>query len=110
MGALSWGKLQVDRDPGTYGRTACRGSFWISAGREQPNHNQLDPLVAALMELAWKLHAANVNLDLYWLPRLQNSEADALTNCFVQWGNLSPNARFRGRPLRGHQRCQEEET
>ena len=51
------------------------------------------PLVAALMELAWKLHAANVNLDLYWLPRLQNSDADALTNC--QFNGFDPAKRCR---------------
>ena len=51
------------------------------------------PLVAALMELAWKLHAANVNLDLYWLRRLQNSEADALTNC--QFSGFDPAKRCR---------------
>ena len=38
------------------------------------------PLCAFLMELAIQLHVKNVDLDLYWLPRLQNTEADSLTN------------------------------
>ena len=32
------------------------------------------------MELALQLHVRRVNLELHWLPRLQNVEADALTN------------------------------
>ena len=38
------------------------------------------PLCAFLMELALQLHVKKVNLELYWLPRLQNIEADSLTN------------------------------
>ena len=38
------------------------------------------------MELALQLHSRRVNLDLYWLPRLQNTEADELTNdCTVRF-------------------------
>ena len=44
------------------------------------------PLCAFLMELALQLHSRRVNLDLYWLPRLQNTEADELTNdCTVRF-------------------------
>ena len=32
------------------------------------------------MELACQLDEANLELDLRWVPRLQNEEADALTN------------------------------
>ena len=52
------------------------------------------PLVAALMELAWKLHLANVQLDLRWLPRQQNDEADALTNSQLDGFNPELRCRF----------------
>ena len=32
------------------------------------------------MELAMQLQCVGADLELYWLPRLQNQEADALTN------------------------------
>ena len=32
------------------------------------------------MQLAWTLHKRDLDLRLDWLPRLQNREADALTN------------------------------
>ena len=38
------------------------------------------PLVVVLIELAEQLAAENVGLSLRWIPRLQNEEADALTN------------------------------
>jgi len=38
------------------------------------------PLCAVLMEVAHQLDRAGVVLDLRWIPRLQNIEADALTN------------------------------
>ena len=38
------------------------------------------PLVVVLIELAEQLATENVGLSLRWVPRLQNSEADALTN------------------------------
>ena len=38
------------------------------------------PLNAFLMELAVQLQRSNADLELYWLPRLQNIEADELTN------------------------------
>ena len=38
------------------------------------------PLAAFLMELAMQLQCVGADLELYWLPRLQNQEADALTN------------------------------
>ena len=38
------------------------------------------PLVIVLTELAAQLQAHNLDLHLQWVPRLQNEEADALTN------------------------------
>jgi hypothetical protein len=38
------------------------------------------PLVCVLMEIAAMLHQAGEGLDLQWVPRLQNVEADQLTN------------------------------
>jgi hypothetical protein len=38
------------------------------------------PLSVVLMELALHLQRAQVDLDLQWLPRSQNTEADSLTN------------------------------
>ncbi|CAE8650998.1 unnamed protein product [Polarella glacialis] len=38
------------------------------------------PLVCVLMEIAAMLHQAGEGLDLQWVPRLQNIEADQLTN------------------------------
>ena len=38
------------------------------------------PLSVILMELSVQLELANLCLDLHWVPREQNVEADALTN------------------------------
>ena len=38
------------------------------------------PLAAFLSELAMQLQCVGADLELYWLPRLQNQEADALMN------------------------------
>jgi hypothetical protein len=38
------------------------------------------PLVCVLMEIAALMHQAGESLDLQWVPRLQNIEADQLTN------------------------------
>jgi hypothetical protein len=38
------------------------------------------PLVIVLMEIAAVLQSKGTHLELHWLPRLQNSEADCLTN------------------------------
>ena len=38
------------------------------------------PLVVILTELASQLQAKNLELDLEWIPRNQNEEADAITN------------------------------
>ena len=36
------------------------------------------------MELALQLQSRDMDLELYWIPRLQNEEADALTNqCYA---------------------------
>ena len=39
------------------------------------------PLVVVLTEFAAQLRKLRLNLDLQWIPRNQNEEADALTNC-----------------------------
>ena len=42
------------------------------------------PLACFLMELALQLQRQEADLELFWLPRLQNEEADALTNqCYI---------------------------
>ena len=42
------------------------------------------PLACFLMELALQLQSREADLELFWLPRLQNVEADALTNqCYT---------------------------
>jgi hypothetical protein len=38
------------------------------------------PLCLVLMEVAWQLQARNIAACLKWVPRLQNEEADSLTN------------------------------
>jgi len=38
------------------------------------------PLCLILMEVAWQLQERNISANLRWVPRLQNEEADALTN------------------------------
>jgi hypothetical protein len=64
-----------------------RGSsrkFFLSAGRNRHLVTRLlttkFPLCVVLMQLAWTLHCRDLELRLDWLPRLQNREADALTN------------------------------
>ena len=64
------------------------GSFSCSAGTDNMGKSHLTsrwlttsfPLVAALMELAIVLHSRSLDLSLHWLPRLQNTLADSLTN------------------------------
>eukprot|EP00435_Cladocopium_sp_Y103_P010320 s1590_g2.t1 len=64
------------------------------------------PLCAFLMELALQLHINKVDLELYWLPRLQNTEADSLTNDdaskFDTKFRVRFEARFRGPDTRRH--------
>ena len=44
------------------------------------------PLVVILAELAEQLREEELDLDLFWVPREQNVEADALTNsCFEEF-------------------------
>ena len=53
------------------------------------------PLVVILIEVAEQLAAENVGLALRWIPRLQNEEADALTNgCFE---SFAPERRIEAR-------------
>ena len=63
-------------------------AFHISAGTDNLGNRHLVsrflttkfPLCVVLMQLAWILHTQDLELRLDWLPRLQNREADALTN------------------------------
>ena len=65
-----------------------RGRIHCSAGTDNKGNSHVVarllttrfPLAAFLMELAMQLQMVGANLELYWLPRLQNQEADALTN------------------------------
>ena len=65
-----------------------RGRIHCSAGTDNKGNSHVVarllttrfPLAAFLMELAMHLQMVGANLELYWLPRLQNQEADALTN------------------------------
>ena len=50
------------------------------------------PLVVILIEVAEQLAAENVGLALRWVPRLQNEEADALTN--GRFEDFSPERRI----------------
>ena len=43
------------------------------------------PLSAFLAELACQLESRSLLLEMHWVPRAQNSEADAITNGDVQW-------------------------
>eukprot|EP00435_Cladocopium_sp_Y103_P023419 s974_g5.t1 len=62
--------------------------FQMSAGTDNLGNRHLVtrllttkfPLCIVLMQLAWTLHTKDLELRLDWLPRLQNREADALTN------------------------------
>eukprot|EP00435_Cladocopium_sp_Y103_P057986 s1874_g20.t1 len=64
------------------------GSFYLSAGTDNLGNRHLVsrllttkfPLCVVLMQLAWTLHKNDLEMRLDWLPRLQNKEADALTN------------------------------
>ena len=64
------------------------GTFRCSAATDNQGNSRVVarllttkfPLNAFLMELAAQLQCRGAELDLYWLPRLQNIEADELTN------------------------------
>ena len=61
------------------------------------------PLCVVLIQLAWILHSQDLELRLDWLPRLQNREADALTN--GDYSGFNPDLRVDIRPdhlLQGH--------
>ena len=51
------------------------------------------PLVAVLMEMAAVAHERSIDLELMWVPRLQNSLADALTN--GDFSSFDPSLRLR---------------
>ena len=65
-----------------------RGKMHCSAGTDNKGNSHVVarllttkfPLAAFLMELAMQLQCVGADLELYWLPRFQNQEADALTN------------------------------
>ena len=52
------------------------------------------PLCAILMEVAAVLMEGNHDLQLEWLPRLQNQEADNLTNEIFHGFSMERRARF----------------
>ena len=54
------------------------------------------PLCIVLMQLAWTLHCKDLELRLDWLPRLQNREADALTN--GDFAGFDPDLRVEVKP------------
>ena len=54
------------------------------------------PLCCVLMEIASRMQRANLSLSLQWLPRLQNAEADQLTNGDCR--GFTPELRQRFRP------------
>ena len=67
---------------------AARGRFRLSGATDNQGNtwvlNRLMttkfPMIVVLAELAAQLRAINAELSLEWIPRLQNEEADALTN------------------------------
>ena len=87
------------------GRGSAR-AFHISAGTDNLGNRHLVsrllttkfPLCVVLMQLAWILHTQDLELRLDWLPRLQNREADALTN--GDFSGFDPNLRVDLQP--GH--------
>lgn len=60
------------------------------------------PLSAFLMELATQLQSRGADLQLHWLPRLQNIEADALTNSIFAGFTPEKRMRFEFGSFKGH--------
>ena len=60
------------------------------------------PLSAFLMELATQLQSRGADLQLHWLPRLQNIEADALTNSIFAEFTPEKRMRFEFGSFKGH--------
>ena len=94
MALCGWRGLPQDRGLGAGGNPGSSRCLWHSKGfrcsaatDNQGNSRVVArllttkfPLNAFLMELAAQLQCRGAELDLYWLPRLQNIEADELTN------------------------------
>ncbi|CAL1155276.1 unnamed protein product [Cladocopium goreaui] len=85
-------------------KPACyKGSMKISAGTDNLGNTHLIarlmstkfPLCAILMEVAAVLMDGNHDLQLEWLPRLQNQEADNLTNEIFHGFSEDRRLRFR---------------
>ena len=78
--------------PETENRGETAGVMSLSCGTDnQGNTHLLDrmlttkyPLGVVLMELAHQMRRRNLVLRAHWLPRLENEEADALTNLDFQ--------------------------
>ena len=78
--------------------------FLISAGTDNLGNRHLVtrflttkfPICIVLMQLAWILHEMGLDLRLDWIPRLQNREADALTN--LDFSGFDPDKRVHLRP------------
>ena len=58
------------------GSTDNQGNSWLLSRLMTSKF----PLLVVLGELAVQLRSRNLHLDLDWVPRDQNTEADALTN------------------------------
>ncbi len=52
------------------------------------------PLVCILMEIAWELRMRGKYLEIKWIPRQQNIEADALSNLVVRDFNPAMQVKF----------------
>ena len=86
LGTLVGLMVLVPEGEGFCGETAA--SFSLSCGTDnQGNAYLLDrmmttkyPLAVVLMELAHQMRRRRLVLRAHWLPRLENEEADALTN------------------------------
>ena len=82
--------------------TCSKGSLKISAGTDNLGNTHLVarlmstkfPLCAILMEVAAVLMEGNHDLQLEWLPRLQNQEADNLTNEIFHGFSMERRVRF----------------
>ena len=58
------------------GSTDNQGNSWVLSRLMSSKF----PMLVVLGELAVQLRAKNLHLELDWVPRTQNEEADALTN------------------------------
>ena len=76
------------------GSTDNQGNSWLLSRLMTSKF----PLLVVLGELAVQLRCRNLHLDLDWVPRDQNTEADALTN--GDFGGFAPERRVEIDPAR----------